>query len=134
MKQDTASAAPAESLLAVRLAQVEIGNALPHQVKIILTDHLRSFLVVRSALRRLAWRVGRRVYALAWGEQIAADIESDGESLVPASRRKQGRLSIELFEPVPSTRERLLKPTIKAPARSIRWRCRIKWAPSEWPL
>ena len=108
-----------------------------------MSDRLRSFLAARPTLRRLAWRLGRRLYVSARGEQIACDIESDGEtylqarvianispaeklqaldiganqgdwtkhllSLAPASRPNRRRLSIELFEPVPSTRDRLIK-------------------------
>jgi FkbM family methyltransferase len=97
-------------------------------------------LAARSRLRRWVWRLGRWLYVLARGEQIA-DIDKDGEtylqarvianispaetlevldiganqgdwtkhllSQVPPPRRHRGRLRINLFEPVPSTRERL---------------------------
>lgn len=108
-----------------------------------MSEHLRTFLATRPVLRRLAWRLGRRLYVSARGEQIAADIESDGEtylqaqvianippaeklqaldiganqgdwtkhllSLAPPTRYNKKCLSVELFEPVPSTRERLFK-------------------------
>jgi FkbM family methyltransferase len=120
-----------------------LAKAPPHRGMIVLSDHLRTFLATRPALRRLAWRLGRRLYVSARGEQIAVDIESDGEtylqaqvianippaeklqaldiganqgdwtkrllSLAPPTRYNKECLSVELFEPVPSTRERLFK-------------------------
>lgn len=93
-------------------------------------------------LRRLVWRIGRRLYTSARGEQIAAEIETDGEGYlqdcvvrsagsnerlvvldiganqgdwtrrllktIPGTRRGKQNIAIELFEPVPATRERLL--------------------------
>jgi FkbM family methyltransferase len=91
-------------------------------------------------LRRLSWRLGRRLYTSARGEQIAAEIDSDGEAYLqarvianvtetrlqvldvganqgdwtrrfiaqlPDDRRARDRVHVDLFEPVPATRERL---------------------------
>jgi len=108
-----------------------------------LSERLRSFLAERPLLRRLAWRLGRRLYVCARGEQTAADIENDGELYLqtkviantlpkeklkvldiganqgdwtrhllgqaPPARRDKEHLSIELFEPVYSTRQRLVE-------------------------
>ncbi len=49
-----------------------------------LSDRLGSVLADRPALRRLFWRLGRRLYTSARGEQIAVDIESDGEAYLQA--------------------------------------------------
>lgn len=45
-----------------------------------MTDRLGELLADRPALRRLAWRVGRRLYTSARGERMATQIESDGET------------------------------------------------------
>jgi FkbM family methyltransferase len=107
-----------------------------------LTDLLGRSLAVAPALRRLTWRVGRRLYSAARGEQISSEIESDGEAyvqlcalkgvpretkmqvldiganqgdwtrslltLIPKERSTRDSIRIDLFEPVPSTRQRLL--------------------------
>lgn len=94
-----------------------------------------------TATRRVAWRLGRRVYASARGEPHFNDIAENGEAYVqacvaravdldtdlvvfdiganqgewtlslvhalPESRRRRGNVSVELFEPIPTTIERL---------------------------
>jgi FkbM family methyltransferase len=49
-----------------------------------LTDQLGALLATRPALRRLSWRLGRRLYTSARGEQIALEIGSDGEAYLQA--------------------------------------------------
>jgi FkbM family methyltransferase len=49
-----------------------------------LSDKLGTLLADRPALRRLSWRLGRRLYTSARGEQIAVEIESDGEAYLQA--------------------------------------------------
>jgi hypothetical protein len=50
----------------------------------LLSDRLGTLLAGRPALRRLSWRLGRRLYTSARGEQIAVEIESDGEAYLQA--------------------------------------------------
>lgn len=107
-----------------------------------MTNWVGRFLAMAPVLRRWAWRIGRRLYTAARGDQISLAIESDGEayvlkcvlngvsseakvqvldiganhgdwtrcllSLTPADRRTQDRVRIDVFEPVPATRKRLL--------------------------
>lgn len=49
-----------------------------------MTDRLGALLAARPSLRRLSWRLGRRLYSSARGEQIALEIESDGEAYLQA--------------------------------------------------
>lgn len=44
-----------------------------------MSDWLGKRLASNASVRRLAWRVGRRLYTSARGEQVKLDIETDGE-------------------------------------------------------
>jgi FkbM family methyltransferase len=108
-----------------------------------MTNWLGQFLAMVPVLRRLVWRIGRRLYTTARGEQMSLEIETDGEAYlakcvlngvssettiqvldiganqgdwircllaqIPAPCRTPNRVRIDAFEPVPSTRNRLLK-------------------------